>query len=131
MKRSVSHMVLRMRHRCFGMLTCCNMAQRCKELHNSPRCNKMRISRLEGTSSRRPVCISWKDAIRRMRLQMTRKPFVARQQDSLFARGNYSTRRLYGGDDCKKVSVIIVYNYITHSRITQFFDNSSDATQLG
>ena len=57
MKRSVSHMVLRMRHRCFGMLTCCNMAQRCKELHNSPRCNKMRISRLEGTSSRRPVYI--------------------------------------------------------------------------
>ena len=27
--------------------------------------------------------------------------------------------------------VIIIYNYITHGRITQFFDNSSDATQLG
>ena len=57
-------MVLRMQHRCFGALARCNVAQRCKELHSSPRCSRTRISRLEGTSSRRPACISQEDAIR-------------------------------------------------------------------
>ena len=80
----------------------CFVAQRCKELHSNPRRSRTRISRLEGTSSRRPACISRKDTIRRMQLQTTRESFVARQQDSLFARGNYSTRRLYGASMARR-----------------------------